>query len=207
MPFGVAASVLLFLAVVVTAWGDSFSYDSTGRLLSSVQSNGLVSSFSYDGEGNTIAAQSSATDAGSGGGAGNGIADWWETQYFGAVGIDPLADPDGDGASNLLEYALGLNPTTSDYVGCLGQGTVSDAGNTYLSLSYSRPEPAPSGLSYTVEACAELAPSSWSSTGVVEMEITANATFQTITVRDAVPLNGSPRRFMRLKVSNPISNP
>jgi hypothetical protein len=175
--------------------------------LSSIQSNGLVSSFSYDGEGNPITAQSSATDAGSGGGAGNGIADWWETLYFGAVGIDPLADADGDGASNLLEYALGLNPKTGDYIGRMGQGTVIDAGNTYLSLSYTRPEPAPSGLSYTVEACAELAPSSWSSTGIVEMGSTANATFQTITVRDAVPLNGSPRRFMRLNVGNQISNP
>jgi len=41
---------------------------------------------------------------------GNGIPDAWERQNFGTTGIDPNADPDGDGMSNLQEYLAGTNP-------------------------------------------------------------------------------------------------
>src|SRR5262249_9691413 len=34
-------------------------------------------------------------------GDGNGLPDAWEIFWFGRTGIDPNADPDGDGASNL----------------------------------------------------------------------------------------------------------
>ncbi len=42
---------------------------------------------------------------------GNGINDDWEMQYFGHIGIDPNADPDGDGFSNLQEFLAGTDPT------------------------------------------------------------------------------------------------
>lgn len=42
---------------------------------------------------------------------GNGLADDWERQYFGHIGVDPNADPDGDGMTNLQEYRAGTNPT------------------------------------------------------------------------------------------------
>lgn len=41
---------------------------------------------------------------------GNGLPDAWERLYFGRSGIDPLADPDGDGLNNLEEYKAGTNP-------------------------------------------------------------------------------------------------
>ena len=41
----------------------------------------------------------------------NGIPDWWEYKYFGHLGVDPDADPDGDGSSNLQEYQAGTDPT------------------------------------------------------------------------------------------------
>jgi hypothetical protein len=42
---------------------------------------------------------------------GNGLPDWWESQYFGHLtGTDPNADPDGDGASNLAEWVAGTDP-------------------------------------------------------------------------------------------------
>jgi hypothetical protein len=45
---------------------------------------------------------------------GNGLPDWWELQYFGVLtGTDPNGDPDHDGASNLLEYLSGTNPTNA----------------------------------------------------------------------------------------------
>ncbi|MBI2517336.1 MAG: hypothetical protein HYV95_10525 [Opitutae bacterium] len=40
----------------------------------------------------------------------NGLPDAWEQQYFGRLGVDPLADADGDGRSNAQEYAAGSNP-------------------------------------------------------------------------------------------------
>jgi Divergent InlB B-repeat domain len=42
---------------------------------------------------------------------GNGINDDWEMKYFGHIGIDPNADPDGDGFSNLQEFLAGTDPT------------------------------------------------------------------------------------------------
>jgi hypothetical protein len=45
---------------------------------------------------------------------GSGIPDWWQLQYFVYVGIDPYADPDGDGYNNLEEFLNGTDPTVFD---------------------------------------------------------------------------------------------
>jgi hypothetical protein len=42
---------------------------------------------------------------------GSGLPDWWELEYFGHTGIDPYADPDGDGWNNLQEFQNGTSPT------------------------------------------------------------------------------------------------
>jgi Bacterial TSP3 repeat/Alpha/beta hydrolase of unknown function (DUF900) len=41
---------------------------------------------------------------------GNGLPDQWEITNFGHIGVDPNADPDGDGFTNLQEYQNGTNP-------------------------------------------------------------------------------------------------
>jgi hypothetical protein len=42
------------------------------------------------------------------------LPEWWQRYYFnGQTGIDPEADADGDGLSNLEEYSAGLNPALS----------------------------------------------------------------------------------------------
>ena len=41
---------------------------------------------------------------------GSGLPTWWELQYFGTTGIDPNADPMGDGWSNIQKYQDGMNP-------------------------------------------------------------------------------------------------
>jgi hypothetical protein len=42
------------------------------------------------------------------------MSDGWEIKYFGHIGVDPNADPDGDGLSNYQEYSLGTNPNVDD---------------------------------------------------------------------------------------------
>lgn len=44
---------------------------------------------------------------------GNRIPDAWETENFGAVGVDPDADPDNDGVSNFREFLFGTNPNSA----------------------------------------------------------------------------------------------
>lgn len=48
--------------------------------------------------------------------AGNGLPDAWEIEYFGQIGVDPAADPDGDGLTNRVEYFLGTDPTQTAQV-------------------------------------------------------------------------------------------
>lgn len=44
----------------------------------------------------------------------NGLLKAWELQYFGQLGVDPNADPDGDGMSNLSEMLAGTDPKSAD---------------------------------------------------------------------------------------------
>lgn len=45
---------------------------------------------------------------------GNGLPDLWEQIYFGRTGVNPGADPDGDGLSNFQEYQYHTSPTKED---------------------------------------------------------------------------------------------
>jgi len=40
----------------------------------------------------------------------SGLPDWWQLKYFGYVGVDPYADPMGDGYDNLYKFQHGMNP-------------------------------------------------------------------------------------------------
>lgn len=45
---------------------------------------------------------------------GNGLPDAWEMEHFGHIGINPNADSDGDGVSNLDEFNAGTDPLSPD---------------------------------------------------------------------------------------------
>src|SRR3954468_21563369 len=55
---------------------------------------------------------------------GNGMSDVWENLY-GAVGINPEADTDGDGVVNRLESIAGTNPFDSNSVPRIAQSAYS----------------------------------------------------------------------------------
>ena len=131
----------------------------------------------------------------------------WQTAHFTAAELanpaisGDLADPDGDGVVNLLEYALGLDPKVAAVSGLPTGGTVTISGSQYLTLTYTQVIAA-TDLVYTPQVSGDLV--TWSSgTGnVVAVGTTNNAdgVTQTVVVRDATALGGGGRRFMRLMV-------
>lgn len=44
---------------------------------------------------------------------GNGLSDAWEKRFFGATGVDPLADPNHDGLNNFASMVLAVDPNGS----------------------------------------------------------------------------------------------
>ncbi len=108
-----------------------------------------------------------------------------------------LADPDGDGRANVLEYAFATSPLASDTDGDTGPvlGETVIGNETYLTLSVAK-NPAATDIDFTVEASGNLG--NWSTGGTVIETNTAT----TLVVRDAEPI-GSPndRRFLRLRIT------
>jgi hypothetical protein len=137
----------------------------------------------------------------------NGLPDWWTLQYFGhptSLPSDksgPFDDPAVDGIPNLMKYALGIDPFGNGYQGHLLTGTTNISGQTYLTLTYTRPEPALPGLTYTVEVANDLVVPDWTSAETVVVSSTVNGAWCTIIVRDQYPVADRPKRFIHLRVT------
>ena len=134
----------------------------------------------------------------------------WENQYFttaeqgNAAVSGPNAAPAGDGMSNLLKYALGLNPKQNGVGSLPRTGSTTVGSQSYLSLTYTR-SLAATDLTYTVEVSGDMA--TWSSganaTATVSTTNSADGTTQTVVVRDLTAQSGTAKRFLHLKVSQP----
>jgi hypothetical protein len=113
------------------------------------------------------------------------------------------ANPDGDSANNLVEYALGGNPTNAVSVGYDATAQIIYAsGTNWFNYVYARRrDAAASGLSYTVEAAANLVVATWSTNGVTETGTgVVDTDFETVANRIQTGDTG----FVRLKIG--ISN-
>ena len=127
---------------------------------------------------------------------GNGILDPWEIEKFGSAnpGANPPgADPDGDGLTNLMEFALDTHPLVAN-VSPVASDLVTLADGQHFRLSVPK-NPVATNLLYTVETCGTL--NDWSATHtVIESESATE-----LIVRDSISVSATLRRFIRLKVN------
>lgn len=124
--------------------------------------------------------------------------DSWSAGYFSSAELadtsisGPSADPDGDGLTNLLEYALGLNPKSSDTTG------LPEAGSTTTDWTYTYTRPTDrDDLSYAVEVSTDL--SSWTTSGVTLTQISSDGS--TEVWQATYPLSSATNLFFRLKIT------
>ena len=109
-----------------------------------------------------------------------------------------LADPDGDGIVNLLEYALDLNPNVASVQG-LPTSQIDPACGC-LTLTYTEALSA-IDLTYSAEAASDPG-GPWSTNGIVSTVITNDGVTQTNKASDAGhPIPPASARFMHLKVT------
>lgn len=67
---------------------------------------------------------------------GSGLPIWWQLQYFGMTGIDPNANPAGDGWSNIQKYQNGMDPNQF-YTPAAPQGLTMQVNNSTLQVTFS----------------------------------------------------------------------
>ena len=124
----------------------------------------------------------------------------WRQTNFGTIDNTDVsadsADPDGDGANNLLERAFGMNPTTTDP----GSLPTVDKTVTPLSLTYRKAKSA-SDLSFIVQESPDLSPGSWITAPGTDQIISEDTTVQVI--RFTAPANGATKKFLRVQVTQP----
>ncbi|MEY3895126.1 MAG: hypothetical protein RLZZ214_645, partial [Verrucomicrobiota bacterium] len=127
----------------------------------------------------------------------------WRQQYFGtAANLGNAADSfdsNGDGETNLYEFATNQDPSASTRV---TPTMVQNGAN--LEFTYTRNKSAvPDGITFTVEWSDTLEAGSWSTTGIANQNPPPSAQDATTeTLRILVP-SGSGKRFVHLKVAKP----
>lgn len=135
----------------------------------------------------------------------------WATSK-GLTGGDalPAADPDHDGRSNLLEFALMTEPTVGDGGAVPSYVLAKPGGTGYGEITFPVRKFAPS-LTYSVEVSDTLVSGSWTTIwtsadgfGAAVVSATTDQSDRTIlTVRDTQPSPPAVRRFMRVTVTSP----
>ena len=131
----------------------------------------------------------------------------WENLYFTSAQLanpavsGPMVAPAGDGISNLMKYALNLNPNTGGVGGLPVESITSTGGKQYLTLTYTQVI-ADTDLTYTVQVSSDLATWSSGSSDTSAPAVTNNSDgkTQTVVVQDLTAEGSAARRFIRLQV-------
>ncbi len=132
----------------------------------------------------------------------DGYAGWLEEFFTPEEIADPAvggpnADPDDDGIPNLLEYALGGDPTVPGRAVLPVEGRAVVDGEEYLTLTVTRPEGI-DDVVYTVEVSVDLV--TWTENAEPVESVTQEGEIRE-TFRAAEPLGHQPRQFLRLRVT------
>ncbi|HEX3718892.1 MAG TPA: thrombospondin type 3 repeat-containing protein [Verrucomicrobiae bacterium] len=125
----------------------------------------------------------------------NGLPIAWELTYFGQTGINPNADPDGDGMSNYQEYLAGTNPTNADSnLIITAQAFTSNGVNSSVTWTS-----VPSRL-YYLEQTPDLASTNWQDSGLGLISPSASSD---TTADFTAP--AAPARFYRVQAVIPLA--
>ena len=124
--------------------------------------------------------------------------DEWRFDKFAAAAVNAaagdLADWEGDGIRNLVEYALNLEPLTPD--GTAQPTMTIESG--YLTLSYI-PKSWATDLTYVVEASIDLV--NWSAANVESVDVEDREPPDRVTMRYKNPVNPGGRAWLRLSIT------
>jgi hypothetical protein len=121
----------------------------------------------------------------------------WSAVHFPGSAPAPLADSDGDGVSDFLEYALHRNPAGHDPDPPATLTTVQANGEKFPALRYERYKDA-IDIRHVVQRSSDLA--NWTAT-TATVSIIDHGDTQTVTVRDTLPMSAAQQpSFLRLKV-------
>ena len=112
--------------------------------------------------------------------------------------VSPGADPDGDGAINVLEYAFSSNPHLAPAANLPTAVFVSDGGTNYGALRYLQATNA-TDLSFEVGVADGLSGFGTVLTNLAS--IVTNGPAAAVTVRDSLPVGQTARRFYQLRVT------
>ena len=132
----------------------------------------------------------------------NIFADWQSLMWPSVTDtniIGPLADPDLDGVSNLLEHALGTNATLPSSAALPASMWRNVSGVDYLALQIRRPI-GRIGVTYSAEVSGNLA--TWTAAAQDGAPVANGDGTETVIFRDTAP-RGTDPRFIRLKITQP----
>jgi len=130
--------------------------------------------------------------------------DGWRYNHFTSSELNvsmtsgPNADPDGDGISNLMEYALNLDPKVPGSSGL----PVAAVENGMLTLSYTQVKAA-TDISYIPEISTDLVTWNQGSGYLSMLQTTGSGTTQTVKVGSLISPSTAPKQFIRLRVTRP----
>jgi hypothetical protein len=118
-------------------------------------------------------------------------------------GLNLSADTDGDGLTNLVEYAVGSDPNNSaDANTRIIIWITQDSGNHYLAMKFARRTNAAAlGLQYLPEVTADKINWASDASNVLTLSVDPlDSDFDWVTIRDQTPITAGMARFIRLHI-------